>query len=109
VAVAGWAETSAVDAVEHGRRFAKSGVAAIIYTDIARDGGLTGIDAAAIADFARQVELPVIASGGIASLDDIAQLQRREADGIAGAICGRAFYDGSIDPRAALQFVAERR
>jgi phosphoribosylformimino-5-aminoimidazole carboxamide ribotide isomerase len=109
VAVEGWAETSAVAAVEHGRRFGDSGVAAIVYTDIARDGALTGIDAAAIRDFAHEVRLPVIASGGIASLDDIAALQRYEADGIAGAICGRAFYDGSIDPRAALQFVADRR
>jgi phosphoribosylformimino-5-aminoimidazole carboxamide ribotide isomerase len=107
VAVAGWAETSAVDAVEHGRRFADSGVAAIVYTDIARDGALTGVDAASIRDFARQVGVPVIASGGIASLADIAELRRYEAEGIAGAICGRALYDGRIEPRAALRVARE--
>jgi phosphoribosylformimino-5-aminoimidazole carboxamide ribotide isomerase len=107
VAVAGWAETSEASAVEHARHFADSGVATIIYTDIARDGALTGIDAPAIRDFARAVELPVIASGGIASLDDIVALKRCEADGVAGAICGRALYDGRIDARAALRAVRE--
>jgi phosphoribosylformimino-5-aminoimidazole carboxamide ribotide isomerase len=82
-------------------------VAAIVYTDIARDGALCGIDAQAVAGIARQVRLPVIASGGVASLDDIAALKACEADGIAGVICGRALYDGRIDPAAALRLLAE--
>ena len=106
VAVEGWAETSAVGAAELGRRFAESGVAAIVYTDIARDGALSGVDAAAIAAFARQVGVPVIASGGIASLADIAALAACAGEGIAGAICGRALYDGRLDPQAALQLAS---
>jgi phosphoribosylformimino-5-aminoimidazole carboxamide ribotide isomerase len=106
VAVEGWAKTSDVGAVELGKRFADAGVAAIVYTDIARDGALTGIDATATAAFARSVGLPVIASGGVASLADIAALAAHEGEGIAGAICGRALYDGRLDPRAALRIAA---
>jgi phosphoribosylformimino-5-aminoimidazole carboxamide ribotide isomerase len=106
VALAGWAETSAIGAVEVARRFADAGIAALVYTDIARDGAMTGVDADAIAAFAREVELPVIASGGIASLADIAALAAHEADGIEGAICGRALYDGGLDPEAALRIAA---
>ena len=106
VAVEGWAQTSEIGAVELARRFADAGVAAIVYTDIARDGALTGADAAGTAGFARQVGLPVIASGGIAALADIAALAARAADGIAGAICGRALYDGRIEPKAALRLAA---
>jgi phosphoribosylformimino-5-aminoimidazole carboxamide ribotide isomerase len=102
VAVEGWAETSEIGAVDLARRFANAGVAAIVYTDIARDGALTGVDAAGTAGFARQVGLPVIASGGIATLADIAALAAHAEDGIAGAICGRALYDGRIEPKAAL-------
>jgi len=109
VAVEGWAETSEISVVELGRRFADAGVAAIVMTDIARDGAMTGIDADAIADFAGEVGLPVIASGGVASLADIAALRAHEQDGIAGAIIGRALYDGSIDPKAALRLVAEAK
>src|SRR5216683_1049865 len=82
------------------------GAAAIVYTDIVRDGTLTGADAAGTAGFARQVGLPVIASGGIAALADIAALAARAADGVAGAICGRALYDGRIEPKAALLLAA---
>ncbi len=103
VAVEGWAETSTVGAVELACRFADAGVAAVVYTDIARDGALSGVDAAAVAGFARQAGLPVIASGGIASLDDIAALAARAQEGIAGAICGRALYDGRLDPKEALR------
>ena len=103
VAVEGWAETSEVDAVALARRFADAGVAAIVYTDIARDGALSGVDAAAIAAFARRIDLPVIASGGIAGLADIAALAAHAGDGIAGAICGRALYDGRVEPAAALR------
>jgi phosphoribosylformimino-5-aminoimidazole carboxamide ribotide isomerase len=106
-AVEGWAERSGVGAVELARRFAQSGVAAIVYTEIARDGVLSGVDAAAIAGFAREAGTPVIASGGIASLDDLAALQARQTDGIAGAIIGRALYDRRIDGQAALRLVRE--
>ena len=107
VAVEGWAETTEIGVVELARRFEDCGVAAIVYTDIARDGALSGVDAEAVADIARQIRIPVIASGGVASLDDIAALKAREADGIAGIICGRALYDGRIDPAAALRLVSE--
>jgi phosphoribosylformimino-5-aminoimidazole carboxamide ribotide isomerase len=106
VAVEGWAETSEIGAVELARRFADAGIAAIVYTDIARDGALTGADAAGTAGFAREVGLPVIASGGIAGLADIAALALHAADGVAGAICGRALYDGRIEPKAALRLAA---
>ena len=106
VAVEGWAETTELGAVELARRFGDAGVAAIVYTDIARDGALTGADADGTAGFARQAGLPVIASGGIAGLDDIAALAARAADGIVGAICGRALYDGKVEPKAALRIAA---
>ena len=108
-AVEGWVETTEIGVVELGRRYADCGVAAIVYTDIARDGVLSGIDAAATAEVARQVGIPLIASGGVASLDDIAALKACEADGIAGVICGRALYDGRIDPAAALRLLSEER
>ncbi|MGC2411572.1 MAG: 1-(5-phosphoribosyl)-5-[(5-phosphoribosylamino)methylideneamino]imidazole-4-carboxamide isomerase [Stellaceae bacterium] len=103
VAVEGWAETSDIGAVDLARRFADAGVAAIVYTDIARDGALSGVDAAGTAGFAREVGVPVIASGGIAALADIAALAAHAEDGIEGAICGRALYDGRIEPKAALR------
>jgi len=108
VAVEGWAETTEVGAIELARRFEDCGVAAIIYTDIARDGALAGIDAAAVGGLARQIRTPIIASGGVSSLADIAALKAHEADGIAGIICGRALYDGRIDPAAALRVLAEQ-
>jgi phosphoribosylformimino-5-aminoimidazole carboxamide ribotide isomerase len=107
VAIEGWAEVSEIGVVELGRRFAGAGVAAIVATDISRDGAMTGIDADAIAEFAHAVGIPVIASGGVASLDDIVALQAHEQDGIAGAIIGRTLYDGRIDATAALALVAE--
>jgi phosphoribosylformimino-5-aminoimidazole carboxamide ribotide isomerase len=107
VAVEGWAETSGIAAVDLAGRFADAGVAAIVYTDIARDGALTGVDAAAIGGFARFAELPVIASGGVASLADIAALKAYQANGVVGVICGRALYDGRLDAKAALRLVAE--
>jgi phosphoribosylformimino-5-aminoimidazole carboxamide ribotide isomerase len=108
VSVAGWTETTEIGVVELARRFEDCGIAAIIHTDIARDGALGGVDAAATADLARQVRVPVIASGGVASLADLAALKRYEAYGIAGVICGRALYDGRINPQAALRLMAER-
>jgi phosphoribosylformimino-5-aminoimidazole carboxamide ribotide isomerase len=103
VAVEGWGETTGIGAVELAGRFADAGVAAIVYTDINRDGALTGVDARAIARFAREARLPIVASGGIASLADIRALAAHEQDGIAGAICGRALYDGRLDAKAALR------
>ena len=106
-AIEGWAETTAVGIVDLARRFEDCGVAALIYTDIERDGALSGIDAAGVANLARQVQIPVIASGGVSALADIAALKAHEADGIAGIICGRALYDGRIDPGAALRLTEE--
>jgi phosphoribosylformimino-5-aminoimidazole carboxamide ribotide isomerase len=106
VAVGGWAETGEIGVLELARRFAGCGVAAFVHTDIGRDGTLAGIDAAAAAALARAVDIPVIASGGVASLADIAALKARERDGVAGVICGRALYDGRIYARAALRLLA---
>ena len=108
VAVEGWAETSEIGTVDLARRFADAGVAAIVYTDISRDGALTGVDAAATAAFARAAGVPVIASGGVAGIADIVALKQEAASGIAGIICGRALYDGRIDPRAALSLLGEQ-
>jgi len=107
VAVEGWADTTEVGVVDLARRFEDCGVAVLIYTDIARDGALSGIDAAGLANLARQVQVPIIASGGVSALADIAALKAHEADGIAGVICGRALYDGRIDPQAALRLTQE--
>jgi phosphoribosylformimino-5-aminoimidazole carboxamide ribotide isomerase len=107
VAVEGWAETTDLGVIDLARRFEDCGVAAIVYTDIARDGALVGVDAEAVGGIARQLQISVIASGGVSSLDDIAALKARENDGIAGIICGRALYDGRIAPAAALRLLAE--
>ncbi|MBV9827708.1 MAG: 1-(5-phosphoribosyl)-5-[(5-phosphoribosylamino)methylideneamino]imidazole-4-carboxamide isomerase [Alphaproteobacteria bacterium] len=106
VAVEGWAKTSDITAVELAHRFADAGVAAIVYTDIARDGALIGVDAAATAEFARQAGVPVIASGGVASLADVTALAQYQHAGVAGVIIGRALYDGRVDPQAALTIAA---
>jgi phosphoribosylformimino-5-aminoimidazole carboxamide ribotide isomerase len=107
VAIEGWAETTELAVVELGRRFKDCGVAAIVYTDIARDGALVGVDANAIAAVAQQTRMPLIASGGVSSLDDIAALKAREVDGIAGIVCGRALYDGRIHAASALRLLSE--
>jgi phosphoribosylformimino-5-aminoimidazole carboxamide ribotide isomerase len=101
VATEGWAETSGVSATDLARRFEDSGAAAVIYTDIARDGMLSGVNVAATAALARAVRLPVIASGGVAGVEDITAL-REVGAGIEGAILGRALYDGRIEPKVAL-------
>ncbi|HEV2264219.1 MAG TPA: 1-(5-phosphoribosyl)-5-[(5-phosphoribosylamino)methylideneamino]imidazole-4-carboxamide isomerase [Stellaceae bacterium] len=106
VAVEGWAETSSVAALDLARRFEDAGAAAIIYTDIERDGALQGVNVEATAALARALKTPVIASGGIASLDDLAALRTHEKDGIAGAILGRALYDGRVDLKSALALMA---
>ena len=105
VAVEGWAETATLTAVELGRRFEDAGVAAIIYTDIDRDGALQGANVEATAALARDLTTPVIASGGVSSLADLERLKPHEADGIVGVISGRAIYDGRLDLSAALEFL----
>ena len=108
VAVEGWAETSELDAIDLARRFEGAGVAAIIFTDIDRDGVLTGINWELTLALARAVSIPVIASGGLASMADIERLSRPECQILAGAITGRALYDGRIDPAAALALLRSR-
>ncbi len=102
VAVEGWAQTSLLTAEELGRRFEDAGVAAIVYTDIARDGILTGLNIPMTLSLARAVSIPVIASGGLASMTDIERLTQPDCAVLAGAISGRALYDGRIDPAEAL-------
>lgn len=106
VAVEGWAETASVAALDLARRFEDAGAAAIIYTDIERDGALQGVNVEATAALARALKTPVIASGGVASLDDLAALRAHEKDGVAGAILGRALYDGRVDLKSALALMA---
>jgi len=105
VAVAGWAETSELSTTEIAGRFEDAGVAAIVYTDIARDGMLKGLNLDATIALANAVSIPVIASGGLASLDDIRALLAPRAKKLAGAITGRALYDGRLDASAALQLI----
>ncbi|MFO1061862.1 MAG: 1-(5-phosphoribosyl)-5-[(5-phosphoribosylamino)methylideneamino]imidazole-4-carboxamide isomerase [Dongiaceae bacterium] len=109
VAVAGWAEQSELTALELARRCQAAGVAALIHTDIERDGRLAGPAVEATAALADAVDLPVIASGGIASLEDLARLRDAPGRGIAGAISGRALYDGRIDLAAAIALCREPR
>lgn len=106
VAVEGWAETSSLAAADLGKRFEDAGVAAIIYTDIARDGMLQGINWEGTIALAQAVSIPVIASGGLASMADIERLCAPDAAILEGAITGRALYDGRIDPAAALKRLA---
>jgi len=107
VAVQGWAETSELSALEIARRFEDAGVAAIIYTDIARDGLLKGLNLDATIALADAISIPVIASGGLASLDDIKALLEPRARKLEGAIAGRALYDGRLDPTEALKLMRE--
>jgi phosphoribosylformimino-5-aminoimidazole carboxamide ribotide isomerase len=105
VAVEGWAEASELEAADLARRFVDVGVAAIVYTDIDRDGLLKGVNVEATAALARAVPIPVIASGGVAGIEDITRLKASGAP-IDGAILGRALYAGRIDPAAALREAA---
>jgi phosphoribosylformimino-5-aminoimidazole carboxamide ribotide isomerase len=107
VAVEGWAEGSDMMVVDLARKFEDAGVAAIVYTDIDRDGVLKGINFPATLDLARAVRIPVIASGGLASMADIDRLMEPDARILEGAISGRAIYDGRLDPVAALKRLAE--
>ncbi|MCO5132634.1 MAG: 1-(5-phosphoribosyl)-5-[(5-phosphoribosylamino)methylideneamino]imidazole-4-carboxamide isomerase [Xanthobacteraceae bacterium] len=109
VAVEGWAETSTVTALDIARRFEDAGVAAIIFTDIARDGLLKGLNLDATIALADSISIPVIASGGLASIADIEAMLEPRAKKLAGAIAGRALYDGRVDPAAALKLIRAAR
>lgn len=102
VAVEGWAETSELTAIELAKRFEGAGVAAIIYTDIDRDGILAGINWPSTIELANSTAIPIIASGGLASMNDIERMTFADAAILEGAISGRALYDGRIDPAEAL-------
>ncbi len=109
VAVEGWAATSELSALDIARRFEDAGVAAIVYTDIARDGMLKGLNLDATIALADAVSIPVIASGGLASLDDVRALITPRARKLGGAIAGRALYDGRLDAAAALALIRAAR
>jgi len=107
VAVEGWAEVSDLSVLDMARRFEDAGVAAIIYTDIARDGVLKGLNIEATVALANAISIPVIASGGLSSIEDIRRLIAANCKGLEGAISGRALYDGRIDTAAALRLLKE--
>jgi phosphoribosylformimino-5-aminoimidazole carboxamide ribotide isomerase len=107
VATRGWAERSTLPVAELAERFADAGVAALLFTDVGRDGMLTGCNIDATVELARRVNIPVIASGGVKGIDDIRSLARHAKDGIEGVITGRAIYDGRLDLATAIK-VADR-
>ena len=109
VAIEGWARTSTATAVDIGRRFEDAGVAAIIYTDIMRDGIMLGLNIEATLALAEAVSIPVIASGGLASLDDVRRLLKPDCARLAGAISGRALYDGRLRADEALALIKQAR
>jgi len=109
VAVEGWAATSELSALDIARRFEDSGVAAIVYTDAARDGMLKGLNLDATIVLSDAVSIPVIASGGLASIDDVRALLLPRAKKLAGAIAGRALYDGRLDAAEALALLRGAR
>ncbi|MFP5469624.1 MAG: 1-(5-phosphoribosyl)-5-[(5-phosphoribosylamino)methylideneamino]imidazole-4-carboxamide isomerase [Alphaproteobacteria bacterium] len=106
VAVAGWAEATTISVQELAVRFEDAGAAALIYTDIDRDGAMGGPNIAATVALAEAVNIPVIASGGVSSLADLEALKATRCPGIEGVISGRALYDGRLDPAAALKVLA---
>jgi phosphoribosylformimino-5-aminoimidazole carboxamide ribotide isomerase len=109
VAVQGWAEQSELSVLDIARRFEDAGVAAIIYTDVARDGMLQGINWDATIALAEATSIPVVASGGLASMEDIRRMTQPDARKLEGAIAGRALYDGRLDPTEALKLVRSAR
>jgi phosphoribosylformimino-5-aminoimidazole carboxamide ribotide isomerase len=109
VAVDGWAKTSDVSALDLGRRFEDVGVAAVIYTDIARDGALKGLNLEATVTLAEALSIPVIASGGLASIDDVRRLLAPGCARLAGAVAGRALYDGRLNPAEAIAMIEAAR
>jgi len=102
VATKGWADVSTVTVTDMARRFEDAGVAALLFTDVGRDGLLKGCNVEATVDLARAVRIPVIASGGVAGIDEIHVLARHAQDGVEGVITGRALYDGRLDLAEAL-------
>ena len=102
VATEGWADVSELTVLEMAKRFENAGVAAIIYTDIDRDGVLEGLNIKATVDLANAISIPVIASGGLSSIEDVQKLIAANCPGIEGAISGRALYDGRLDPKEVL-------
>ena len=108
LAVEGWTETSDVDPLDLARRFEDAGVAALIVTDISRDGAMTGVNVEGVGAVADAVSIPVIASGGVAAVADIEALRARRGARIAGAVLGRSLYNGAIVPAEALA-AARRR
>jgi phosphoribosylformimino-5-aminoimidazole carboxamide ribotide isomerase len=108
VAVEGWAKASDMSALELARRFEDAGVAAIIFTDIARDGALAGLNIESTIALADAIAIPVIASGGLASIEDVRRLTEPDCTRLGGAIAGRALYDGRLDPREALALLRSR-
>ncbi|MBS8261679.1 1-(5-phosphoribosyl)-5-[(5-phosphoribosylamino)methylideneamino]imidazole-4-carboxamide isomerase [Roseibium polysiphoniae] len=109
VAVEGWAETSELTAVDLAKRFEDAGVSAIIYTDIDRDGILKGLNIPSTLELANAVSIPVIASGGLASIDDVKRLLQPDCGILEGAISGRALYDGRLDPQEAMALIKAAR
>ncbi|MBL8572813.1 MAG: 1-(5-phosphoribosyl)-5-[(5-phosphoribosylamino)methylideneamino]imidazole-4-carboxamide isomerase [Hyphomicrobiaceae bacterium] len=109
VAVEGWAEASSLSAIDLARKFEDAGVAAIVYTDIDRDGVLKGINFESTLALAEAVSIPVIASGGLASIADIERLVQPDCARLEGAISGRAIYDGRLDPAEALALIGAAR
>ncbi len=109
VAVQGWAESSEMTALDIARRFEDAGIAAIIFTDIARDGLLRGLNLDATIALAEAISIPVIASGGLASIEDVKAMLAPRAKKLAGAIAGRALYDGRLDPSDALALIRKAR
>ena len=109
VATEGWAEVSDVPVTDMARRFEDAGVAALLFTDIGRDGLLKGVNVEATVDLARRVDIPVIASGGVKGIDDIYVLSLHVKDGIEGVITGRALYDGRLDLAAAIAMAGRAR
>ncbi len=107
IAVEGWSKTSTLSALDVARRFEDAGVAAIVYTDVNRDGMLKGLNLDATIALAEEISLPVIASGGLASLADVRALLEPRAQKLEGAIAGRALYDGRLDPAAALSLLRQ--
>ena len=103
MAVEGWSKVTHHDVIDLAKKFEDYGVEAVVYTDIGRDGMLTGVNIDATVKLARELKIPVIASGGIASLVDIKELFKYENDGIIGAIAGRALYEGKLDFKAAMK------
>lgn len=105
VATDGWAEVSSVSAIELAKQFEEAGVVAIVYTDIARDGMMKGVNIDATVELANHINIPVIASGGVSSMDDIIELCKVEDAGIMGTILGRSIYEGTIDLAEAHNYV----